>query len=157
VATLARSSQDLLGIAPRRQMTGGRAAEAATMARIDRTLAAMRGAGRRAIMILDNKCGDGRLLIHAARRASALGFVVIDAGGFDRSLKRIAAARAAAAQCREPDIRFTFAPRFGGVALDLDDDADLMIADPDEDPPGELDRLTHPTGTIIEHRFAPPA
>jgi SAM-dependent methyltransferase len=151
VATRAFSTCDVLGLAPHRQMTAGRLGQAETMARIDRALIRLRRAGRRAILIVDNKCGDGGLLIRAARRAGALGFVAVEALGFDRSPERIAAARRAAVDNVDPRIRLGFALRHDTAPLELEDDADLMLADPDEEPPSVLAELTHPTGTII-HR-----
>lgn len=150
MVAFAFSGRDVLGLAPRRQFAAIRFGEDATMARIDRVLTGMRRAGRRAILIVDASCGDGRLLIRAARRAAELGFVAIDARGFDRSPERIAAARSEARDCADARIRLGFAVRREGAPLRLDDDdADLILADPDEDAPSALQQLIHPTGTIL--------
>lgn len=145
------TSFDVLGLAPRRQFSAWHSAGIGTMARIDRVLAGMRRAGRRAILIVDNKCGDGRLLIRAAQRAAALGFVAVEAHGFDRSPQQIADARTAARDIADPRVRLKFTLRSGSEPPRFDDDeADLILADPDEDPPGVLRELVHPTGTIID-------
>jgi SAM-dependent methyltransferase len=150
VASHVFSPGALLGIAPRRQMTGLRRIDSGITARIDAYLIAARRAGRRAILIVDNKCGDGRLLIRAAKRASALGFVAVDARGFDRSPERVRQALSAARFCRDPNIRLDFVAREGSAPLPLDDEADLMLADSDEDPPSVLQELTSPRGTLID-------
>ncbi|HST37049.1 MAG TPA: hypothetical protein VLK25_10535 [Allosphingosinicella sp.] len=150
MASHAFSPSGLLGIAPRRQMTGPRRVDSPIMARVDAFLTTARRAGRRAIMIVDNKCGDGRMLIRVAKRASALGFIVVDARGFDRAPEHIERARAAARFCRDPNIRLNFALREGSAPLLLDDEADLMLADPDEDPPSALQELTWSGGVLID-------
>lgn len=141
----------LLGIAPRRQMTGLRRIDSGVTARIDAYLTSARRAGRRAILIVDNGCGDGRLLIRAAKRASALGFVAVEARGFDRSPEHVRQARSAARFCADPNIRLDFALREGSAPLPLDDEADLMLADPDEDPPSALQELTSSRGAVVDH------
>lgn len=150
MASRAFSTSDLLGIAPRRQMTGRRAIDANVIARVDTFLISARRAGRRAIMIVDNKCGDGSLLIRAAKRASTLGFLVVDAVGFDRSPVHIRQARMAARFCQDPSIRLDFTLRQGSAPLPIDDEADLMLADPDEDPPSALRQVTWAGGAMID-------
>lgn len=123
------------------------------MRKIERYLAALRKAGRRAVFIIDNKCGDGGLLIEAARRARALGFVAIEAKGFDRSPDRVAIARAAALAGRDPAIGFNFVVREAGSPLPVEDDeADLLLAAPGEDEAAEVARVADPDGAVVTHR-----
>ena len=144
----------VLGISPRRQAASARPGGTThVLARIERFLRGLRDVGRRSVFIVDNKCGDGRLLIETAKRARALGFVAIDAKGFDRSPDRIAMARAAALAGRDPAIGFDFFVRDAGSPLPVeDDDADLMLAFPGEDEATEVARVADPDGTIIDHR-----
>ena len=65
-------------------------------------------ARRRSLRIVDAECGDGRLLIQAARHARALGFTAIEARGIDGNVPAIMAARHAAAAGRDPAIGFDF-------------------------------------------------
>lgn len=127
------------------------------MARIDGALTGLRLAGRRVIRIVDNKCGDGSLLIRTAERATALGFVAVEARGFDRSPDNIAAARAAAGVGQAPGVRLIFVSRAYGMPIPFEDDTDLLLADPDEDSAEEFRRLADLSGVIIEHTFASPA
>lgn len=141
-----------LGISPRRQMIQGPArGESRVMARIERFLVALRDARRRSVFIVDNKCGDGRRLIGAARRARALGFVAIDAKGFDASEERIALARATALAGRDPAIGFGFFVRRDDEALPVGEhEADLMLAAADEDEAAEIERVADPDGAIVK-------
>jgi ubiquinone/menaquinone biosynthesis C-methylase UbiE len=147
------SAPNLFGVAPRRQLCAARAAgDAQVMMRIEHFLCALRRAGRRSVFIVDNKCGDGRLLIRAAKRARALGFVAIEAKGFDHSPGRIATARALALGARDPAIGFSFLVREDGAPLPVEDDeADLMLAARGEDEAAEVARVAHPDGTIVSH------
>ena len=123
------SGSNLLGVAPRRQLCAARAAgDAHVMMRVERFLCALRRAGRRSVFIVDNKCGDGRLLIRAAARASALG-------------------------ARDPAIGFSFLVRADGAPLPVEDDeADLMLAARGEDEAAEIARVADPDGAIVSHR-----
>lgn len=146
-------AREVLGIAPHRLMSANRTGEALVMMRIERFLSALRKAGRRSVFIVDNKCGDGSLLMRAAKRARALGFVAIDAKGFDRSTERIALARAAALAWRDPAVGLGFFVRETGSPLPVqEDEADLMLAAPEEDEPEEIERVADPDGIIINHR-----
>jgi hypothetical protein len=146
-------ARDVLGVAPHRLMTANRTAEALDMMRINRFLSALREAGRRSVFMVDNKCGDGSLLLRAARRARALGFVAIDAKGFDRSPQRIALARAAALAWRDPAVGIGFFVRDSGSPLPVEEnEADLMLAAPDEDEPDEIERVADPKGLVVNHR-----
>lgn len=128
------------------------------MTRIEDALTGLRRAGRWVIRIVDNKCGDGSLLIRSAERATALGFVAVEARGFDRSPDNIAAARAAAAGVGQaPGVRLIFVSRAYGMPIPFEDDTDLLLADPDEDTAEELRRLADLSGVVIEHSFASPA
>lgn len=129
------------------------AGDAHVMMRIERFLCALRKVGRRSVFIVDNRCGDGRLLIRVAKRALALGFVAIEAKGFDRSPDRVAAARASALGARDPAIGFSFLVRADGSPLPVEDDeADLMLAARDEDEAAEIARVADPGGAIVSHR-----
>lgn len=139
------------GLAPRRQPPRRPTAEARLLARIGLVLRALRRKGRRAVVIVDNRCGEGGLLLRAAALARRLGFVAIDAQGFDRAADRLTCARAAAAQAaRDPAIGLAFTLRQGAGALPVDEQgADIVLAAPDEDPPAELRRITDPDGAIL--------
>lgn len=92
------------------------------MARVEDTLLRLRKAGRRAILIVDPACGDGAALHRAARRAETLGFVAIEALGFDRDVRRLARARPVAER------RLSVAFRCGvPTERDFDGDADLVL------------------------------
>ena len=91
--------------------------------RIDAALRTLAMSKRRAIRILDAGCGDGGLLLHAVRSASALGFVAIEARGVDPSARRIAAARAAAAALDD---------RAVGLVFEVGDIADALGAEEDD-------------------------
>ena len=148
------SASQLIGAAPRRQMAAVRAAgDARAMMRIERFLCALRNAGRRAILIVDNSCGDGRLLIRAAKRARKLGFVAIEAQGYDRSPDHVArAAHAAALAGRDPAIGFCFRVREDGAPLPVEDaEVDLVLAAEDEDDGAEIARVAVPTALIVNH------
>jgi SAM-dependent methyltransferase len=92
------------------------------MARAEDTFLRLRKAGRRAVLIVDPACGDGALLVRAARRAEALGFVAIEALGFDRDFRRLALARPVAEQRLSVDFR-------PGVPSerDFEGEADLVL------------------------------
>jgi SAM-dependent methyltransferase len=92
------------------------------MARVEDTLLRLRKAGRRAILIVDPACGDGALLLRAARRAETLGFVAIEALGFDRDFRRLALARPVA----ERRLSIDFRPG-EPTERDFDGEADLVL------------------------------
>ena len=127
-----------LGLLPRRPMTRRRpimrtsaSAEACLLEEIDRALQTLHIHGRHSVFIVDTTCGDGRLLIHAARRARALGFVAIDARGFDPAPGKIALANAAARAVRDPATGFAFTLLPAGSALPIEDgEIDLAIGAP---------------------------
>jgi ubiquinone/menaquinone biosynthesis C-methylase UbiE len=124
------------------------------MRSVERFLAARRKAGRRTVFIVDTKCGDGNLLIRAAMRARALGFLAIEATGLDRSPEQIvvAAERARALAGCDPAIGFHFLVRERGAALPVEDDgADLMLAAPGEDDAAEIARAVDPAGAVVDH------
>lgn len=68
----------------------------------------LHAAGRRSVRIVDAACGAGALLLPAARRARALGFVAIEARGVDADTGLLARARRAAAAIadRAIDVQF---------------------------------------------------
>lgn len=63
---------------------------------------------RRSLRIVDVACGNGRLLIHAARHARALGFTGIEARGIDIAPSLIASAQVGALRVRDPAIGLVF-------------------------------------------------
>ena len=75
---------------------------------IVRKLAALRKRGRRSIRIVDANCGAGDLLVHAAQRARALGYLAIEGHGIDCDPAMIARARAAARIAADPAIGLEF-------------------------------------------------
>jgi SAM-dependent methyltransferase len=120
-------------------------AEACLLEEIDRALQILHIHGRHSVFIVDMACGDGRLLLHAARRARALGFVAIDAKGFDDAPAQIAFATAAAHAVRDPAIGFAFTLLPPGGALPIEDgEVDIVI--------GEARQLLGEHGTLIRQR-----
>ncbi|MBY9064772.1 SAM-dependent methyltransferase [Sphingomonas yunnanensis] len=93
-------------------------------------LAELRSARRRAVRIVDADCGDGALLLAAARQARALGFVAIEARGIDGAPTLIARARAAAAALDDAaiGIRFDCADMVAALAQEHDLPADIVLA-----------------------------
>ena len=156
MAILARHPSHLLALAPRRRWTvrsrpvGRLASPPALSSRIERALAGLRRKGRRAVSIVDTGCGNGRLLLRSVARARALGFVAIDAAGFDPSAANVAAARAAALMARaDPASGLQFAIRAPGAPLPVEDgDADIIIAAPADIGP-DLLRIAGREGAII--------
>lgn len=73
-----------------------------------RKLKGLRKRGRRSIRIVDADCGAGELLMHAVRRARAMGFLAIEGRGIDADPRLIASARQAAARQRDPAIGLVF-------------------------------------------------
>ncbi len=73
-----------------------------------RKLQGLRKRGRRSIRIVDADCGAGELLMHAVRRARAMGFVAIEGRGIDADPCLIASARHAAAGQSDPAIGLVF-------------------------------------------------
>lgn len=145
----------VLGLAPHRLMTRRRSlartpasAQACLLEEIDRALQILHIHGRHSVFIVDAACGDGRLLLHAARRARALGFVAIDARGFDPTPAQIALATAAARGVRDPAIGFAFTllPSDGDLPIG-DGEADLVI-----DVSGAAERLLGDHGTLVRRR-----
>lgn len=140
-------SSFILGLAPHRLISPRRhypppivpswqRPDAALFERIDQALVRLHDDGRRSVFLVDAACGDGHLLIHAARRARALGFVAIDARGFDADAERIACAALAARNCADPAIGLVFEMRAPDAPLPIGDgEADIVIAaGTDEDP-----------------------
>ncbi len=96
---------------------------------IDDALIGLCKAGRHAIRILDVGCGDGAWLIAAALRAPMLGFVAIEARGFDTAPAMIERARSIAAGIADPRIGLSFDVANIGQALAEEDDhgADIVL------------------------------
>ncbi|MDQ8755298.1 hypothetical protein RCO27_03560 [Sphingosinicella sp. LHD-64] len=153
------SAWSVLGLSPHRLMLTRRTdmrtpasarhhAEAGLLEQIDRALQTLHIHGRHSVFLVDTACGDGRLLIHAARRARALGFVAIDAKGFDPAPEHIAFATAAAGTVHDPAIGFAFTLLPTGGTLPIDDgEVDLVIGPRD----AETERLLGEYGTLV-HR-----
>lgn len=151
------SAWSVFGLSPHRLMVPRRTdlptpasarhhAEAALLEQIDRALQTLHIHGRHSVFIVDTACGDGRLLIHAARRARALGFVAIDARGFDHAPERIAFATASARAIRDPATGFAFTLLPPGAALPVDDgEVDLVIGAPG----AEAQRLLGEHGALV--------
>lgn len=68
----------------------------------------VRLARRRSLRIVDAECGNGRLLLQAARHARALGFTAIEGRGIDADPAAIRVARSTAAALRDPAIGLSF-------------------------------------------------
>jgi 2-polyprenyl-3-methyl-5-hydroxy-6-metoxy-1,4-benzoquinol methylase len=95
-----------------------------------RALAELREARRRAVRIVDADCGDGALLLAAARHARVLGFVAIEVRGVDGAPALIARARAAAAALDDAAIGICFdcADMVEALAQEHDFPADIVLA-----------------------------
>jgi hypothetical protein len=118
--------------------------------KVHKVLRDLRAKGRRAISIIDTRCWNGDLLVRAARHARALGFVAIEARGFDASAGRVAAARAAARAWPDPGIGFVFEVRPRGGAFPIEDlEVDILIGSTGLDSADELVRLIDPRGAAI--------
>jgi hypothetical protein len=100
-----------------------------TLHQVESALLGLRRTHRRAVRIVQVGCGDGGWLIAAAQRAAALGFLAIEAHGFDRAPARIARARAAAAGLRDPRIGLSFATLApdAGLAGEEEQSADIVL------------------------------
>ncbi len=92
-------------------------------------------------------------MIRAAKRARALGFVAVEAKGFDRSLGHVAnAAHAAALAGRDPAIGFSFCVREGGEPLPVEDaQADMLLVAGDEADASEIARVAIAGAAIVNH------
>jgi SAM-dependent methyltransferase len=101
----------------------------AVTSRIDRTLLDMRAGGRRALRILDVGCADGGALIEAVLHAVMLGFVAIEARGFDSTPDLVDRARATAVGIRDPRLGLTFdvADVLAALAEEDDHGADIVL------------------------------
>lgn len=129
-----------LGLNPHRFMVSGYRVAVDAVARpsfggllyqVEQILSALRHGGRKSVEIVDACCGDGALLVAAAKRARALGFVAIEAKGFDTAPDCVERAWALAAAIRDPAIGCTFLVRDAGGSLPIDDhDADIVLGDP---------------------------
>lgn len=71
-------------------------------------LAELREQGRRAIRMVDLNCGEGALLIEAAKQASRLGFLAIEGAGVDPDPDKISAARRRAGMLHDVAIGLEF-------------------------------------------------
>jgi hypothetical protein len=93
-------------------------------------LTGLRQAGRRAVRIVDADCGDGALLLAAARHARMLGFVAIEARGVDGAPAPITRARAAAATFDDAAIGVSFecADMIAALAQERDLAPDIVLA-----------------------------
>jgi hypothetical protein len=94
-----------------------------------RMLRGLHKRGRRSIRIVHASCGDGTLLIHAARAARSLGFTAIEGHGVDRDPALVAAARLSAALVKDPAIGLTFEAGDGAETLTAETEfpADLVF------------------------------
>jgi SAM-dependent methyltransferase len=101
----------------------------AITARIDHALLDMRASGRRALRILDVGCADGGALIEAVLHAVMLGFVAIEARGFDSKPDLVDRARATAVGIRDPRLGLTFdvADVLAALAEEDDHGADIVL------------------------------
>lgn len=149
----------VLGLSPHRLMVSGYRVSIDAVARpsfgkllhqIDQLLSALRFAGRKSVEIVDTCCGDGALLVTAAKRARALGFVAIEAKGFDAASDCVERAWARAAGTRDPAIGYTFLvlERDGHLPID-DGDADIVVGDPAN---RELGRIAARPAAIVGRR-----
>ena len=87
---------------------------------IETALCDLQLAGRRAIRIVDAGCGSGAMLFRAMVRARMLGFVAIEARGFDILRDDIELARRATRSWNDPAI---------GLSLEVADIADALAAE----------------------------
>lgn len=116
-----------------------------------RKLKSLRKRGRRSVRIVDAHCGAGELLIAAARRARALGFLAIEGRGIDADRSLIAAARRAAAEEKDPAIGFLFEEGDAREAMreEAEFPADLLLADADDEDGGRDQLARSAADTIL--------
>ncbi|MET0376903.1 MAG: class I SAM-dependent methyltransferase [Rhizorhabdus sp.] len=110
--------------------------------------------GRHAVRIVDADCGTGRLLLHAVRHASALGFKAIEGRGIDGSPVLVGRARSAASQLHDSAIGITFDVADMRVALRAERDfpADIVLCHglrADDDPESLLSELSEAGDLVI--------
>lgn len=96
---------------------------------VAKALAALHGAKRRSVRIVDTDCGAGGLLLCAVRYARTLGFTAIEARGISHVEASIRRAQAAAANLHDPAIGISFEAAELVRALDDEEDlpADIII------------------------------
>jgi SAM-dependent methyltransferase len=124
-----------------RAPAGGRLS-AALLRRIDAALLDLRQQGRRAVAIVELGCGDGTLLIGAARRAAMLGFLAVEGIGADLRHAALAAARTAARRVHDRRIGLSFRHLGAADVLPrLEDGADLILCH--DDAVAMLDAAAH--------------
>ena len=106
---------------------------------------------RRSLRIVDVACGNGRLLIHAARHARALGFTAIEARGIDAAPSSIREAQAIAMRIRDPAIGLLFEP--GDLLTALREEsgfpADILLWSGDHGAAPDMAAAIAAAGTIV--------
>lgn len=92
-------------------------------------LAELREQGRRAIRMVDLNCGEGALLIEAAKQASRLGFLAIEGAGVDPDPDKISAARRRAGMLHDVAIGLEFEamPPMERLAREAECPADIIF------------------------------
>ncbi len=107
----------------------GQGDDGETRRQIDDALIALRGHGRCAVHILDVRCGCGEWLVRAALRAASLGFVAVDARGFDEDAVFVERARATVRRLGDPRIGICFdvASPPAGLCNEQDHGADIIL------------------------------
>jgi SAM-dependent methyltransferase len=124
-----------------------------------RKLKGLRKRGRRSIRIVDADCGAGELLIHAVRRARAMGFVAIEGRGIDADPRLIASARRAAARQSDPAIGLVFEQGDPDEAMreEAEYPADLLLCPASDTGARELKALARTAAdTVLWDRTAKP-
>jgi SAM-dependent methyltransferase len=103
--------------------------DGSAFSRIETTLIGMRRQHRSSVRILDAGCGDGQWTLHVARRAAVLGFVAVEARGFDVNAGGIRRARLLAAEFHDLRIGLTFdiADLLTGLRAEEDRGADIVL------------------------------
>jgi hypothetical protein len=103
--------------------------EARAMRLVDEALVELQADGRKAIRIVHAGCGSGAPLIRAVVRALELGFVAVEARGFDESADDILIARLATATWRDPRLGLAFeqAEIEIGLAWEEDQAVDILL------------------------------
>ncbi|MBO9724797.1 MAG: SAM-dependent methyltransferase [Novosphingobium sp.] len=117
----------------------------------------LRERGRRALRIVHVPCGDGSLLIAAARRARSLGFLSIEALGADVDPEYIERARRQACLHMDSAIGFAFevAPPLARLEAEAEFPADIVLYQATAGTPKALLEAARRAGDLVLHaRFS---
>jgi hypothetical protein len=114
-------------------------------------LEVLRESGRRALRIVHVPCGDGALLIAAARRARSLGFLSIEAVGAAVDPERLERARRRASLHAESAIGFAFklAQPLASLEAEAEFPADIVLCEAPAGAPKDLLEAAARAGDLV--------